>query len=172
MCDLSVGWKWPSQILFRFTSTILLPPPQNYLGPQSSEPKSCTVRNFNLLDLSLLWHPPYVSTYVWPHSRQPDPDSRRQPSPPLWRWRKDLDYSPSPLSWPTFHTDPGHNSQKKMEGKCISPRSQVILPWLANSPKQPIRPQQWGLSSITLIPVTLPLRGVWENWNIRKYLLD
>lgn len=88
----------------------------------------------------------------------------------LWRWRKDLDYSPSPLSWPTFHTDPGHNSQKKMEGKCIFPRSQVILPWLANCPQatKPIRPQQWGLSSITLIPVTLPLRRVWENWNIRK----
>lgn len=29
---------------------------------------------------------------------------------------------------PTSHTDPGHTSWKKMEGRCIFPRSRIILP--------------------------------------------
>lgn len=73
---------------------------------------------------------------------------------------------------PLFTQTQGTTHKRKWRENAISPRSLVILPWLANSPKQPIRPQQWGLSSITLIPVTLPLRRVWGNWNIRKYLLD
>lgn len=101
--------------------------PEVYLGPQSNELAQILycLRIANRSDLGLLWYQLHIRAYVWPYSRQSDPNSRQDPNSGRQPSSSQLEEGilkplPFPLPWPHFSQTQGTPHYRKWRGGAFS----------------------------------------------------